>query len=130
MNINTLLHNKNFTIIASILLAAYVGLINTDMMPFNLVSMVNTTIGKVVILVLIAYLGDKTPTVALTKSRLAQPVPMPMIIAAVSQYKNNPDSINNFIKTSQQPENTELKASQLDRIEQKLDQLLALLEQK
>lgn len=72
----------------------------------------------------------KTPTVALTKSRLAQPVPMPMIIAAVSQYKNNPDSINNFIKTSQQPENAELKASQLDRIEQKLDQLLALLEQK
>ena len=69
----------------------------------------------------------KTPTVALTKSRLAQPVPMPMIIAAVSQYKNNPDSINNFIKTSQQPENTELKASQLDRIEQKLDQLLTLL---
>ncbi|MDA8938845.1 hypothetical protein N9H48_00435 [Pseudoalteromonas marina] len=72
----------------------------------------------------------KTPTVALTKSRLAQPVPMPMIIAAVSQYKNNPDSINNFVKTSQQPENAELKASQLDRIEQKLDQLLALLEQK
>ncbi|BBW90976.1 MULTISPECIES: hypothetical protein [Pseudoalteromonas] len=72
----------------------------------------------------------KTPTVALTKSRLAQPVPMPMIIAAVSQYKNNPDSINNFIKTSQQPENAELKASQLDRIEQKLDQLLSLLEQK
>ncbi|MCK8121539.1 hypothetical protein [Pseudoalteromonas sp. 2CM32C] len=72
----------------------------------------------------------KTPTVALTKSRLAQPVPMPMIIAAVSQYKNNPDSINNFVKTSQQPENAELKASQLDRIEQKLDQLLSLLEQK
>ena len=72
----------------------------------------------------------KTPTVALTKSRLAQPVPMPMIIAAVSQYKNNPDSINNFVKTAQQPENAELKASQLDRIEQKLDQLLALLEQK
>lgn len=72
----------------------------------------------------------KTPTVALTKSRLAQPVPMPMIIAAVSQYKNNPDSINNFVKTSQQPENAGLKASQLDRIEQKLDQLLALLEQK
>ncbi|KTF09638.1 MULTISPECIES: hypothetical protein [unclassified Pseudoalteromonas] len=72
----------------------------------------------------------KTPTVALTKSRLAQPVPMPMIIAAVSQYKNNPDSINNFVKTAQQPENAELKASQLDRIEQKLDQLLALLERK
>ncbi len=72
----------------------------------------------------------KTPTVALTKSRLAQPVPMPMFIAAVSQFKNNPDSINNFIKTSQQPENAELKASRLDRIEQKLDQLLALLEQK
>ena len=37
----------------------------------------------------------KTPTVALTKSKLAQPMPMPVIIAAVSQYKNNPDSINN-----------------------------------
>ncbi|AQQ00854.1 hypothetical protein H5119_07275 [Pseudoalteromonas sp. SG45-5] len=76
-------------------------------------------------------LGEgKTPTVALTKSRLAQPVPMPMIIAAVSQYKNNPDSINNFMRNPQQPENTELKTSQLDRIEQKLDKLLALLEQK
>lgn len=65
MNINKVLDNKNFTIISSLLLAAYVGLINTNVMPHNLLSMVNTTIGKVVILVLIAYLGDKTPTVAL-----------------------------------------------------------------
>ncbi len=44
----------------------------------------------------------KTPTVALTKSRLAQPVPMPVIIAAVSQYKNNPDSIHNLMKKKKQ----------------------------
>ncbi|KZY48089.1 hypothetical protein A3733_10870, partial [Pseudoalteromonas shioyasakiensis] len=70
------------------------------------------------------------PTVALTKSKLAQPMPMPVIIAAVSQYKNNPDSINNFINN---PSNEQLitpKESQLDRIEAKLDRLLALLEKK
>lgn len=71
----------------------------------------------------------KTPTVALTKSRLAQPVPMPVIIAAVSQYKNNPDSIHNLMKTPEQSI-VEPKTSQLDRIEKKLDRLLALLEQK
>ena len=71
----------------------------------------------------------KTPTVALTKSRLAQPVPMPVIIAAVSQYKNNPDSIHNLMKNPEQSI-IEPKTSQLDRIEKKLDRLLALLEQK
>ena len=71
----------------------------------------------------------KTPTVALTKSRLAQPVPMPVIIAAVSQYKNNPDSIHNLMKNPEQSI-VEPKTSQLDRIEKKLDRLLALLEQK
>ncbi|MDC9508008.1 MULTISPECIES: hypothetical protein [unclassified Pseudoalteromonas] len=71
----------------------------------------------------------KTPTVALTKSRLAQPVPMPIIIAAVSQYKNNPDSIHNLMKNPEQSI-VEPKTSQLDRIEKKLDRLLALLEQK
>jgi len=71
----------------------------------------------------------KIPTVALTKSRLAQPVPMPVIIAAVSQYKNNPDSIHNLMKNPEQSI-VEPKTSQLDRIEKKLDRLLALLEQK
>ena len=71
----------------------------------------------------------KTPTVALTKSRLAQPVPMPVIIAAVSQYKNNPDSIHNLMKNPEQSI-VEHKTSQLDRIEKKLDRLLALLEKK
>ncbi|WP_324738184.1 hypothetical protein VOI46_05690 [Pseudoalteromonas sp. CuT4-3] len=71
----------------------------------------------------------KTPTVALTKSRLAQPVPMPVIIAAVSQYKNNPDSIHNLMKNPEQSI-VEPKTSQLDRIEKKLDRLLALLEKK
>jgi len=72
----------------------------------------------------------KTPTVALTKSKLAQPMPMPVIIAAVSQYKNNPDSINNFINNPSNEQLNTPKESQLDRIEAKLDRLLALLEKK
>ena len=72
----------------------------------------------------------KTPTVALTKSKLAQPMPMPVIIAAVSQYKNNPDSINNFINNPSNEQLSTSKESQLDRIEAKLDRLLALLEKK
>ncbi|WP_409423483.1 hypothetical protein [Pseudoalteromonas sp. RW-H-Ap-1] len=70
----------------------------------------------------------KTPTVALTKSRLTTPTPMPVIIAAVSQYKNNPDSIYNLMKPPKQSaSNEDQNNSQLDRIEQKLDQLLTLL---
>ncbi|MEJ6497055.1 hypothetical protein [Pseudoalteromonas lipolytica] len=72
----------------------------------------------------------KTPTVALTKSKLAQPMPMPVIIAAVSQYKNNPDSINNFINNPSNEQLSTPKENQLDRIEAKLDRLLALLEKK
>ena len=72
----------------------------------------------------------KTPTVALTKSKLAQPMPMPVIIAAVSQYKNNPDSIKNFINNPSNEQVSTANESQLDRIEAKLDRLLALLEKK
>jgi hypothetical protein len=55
---------------------------------------------------------------------------MPVIIAAVSQYKNNPDSINNFINNPSNEQLSTPKESQLDRIEAKLDRLLALLEKK
>lgn len=72
----------------------------------------------------------KTPTVALTKSKLAEPMPMPVIIAAVSQYKNNPDSIKNFINNPSNEKLSTPKESQLDRIEAKLDRLLVLLEKK
>ena len=72
----------------------------------------------------------KTPTVALTKSKLTHPMPLPVIIAAVSQYKNNPDSINNFINNPSNEQLSTPKESQLDRIEAKLDRLLALLEKK
>ncbi|MGO2012832.1 MAG: hypothetical protein ACTJH9_00325 [Pseudoalteromonas sp.] len=71
----------------------------------------------------------KVPTVALTKSKLSQAVPMPVIIAAVSQYKNNPDSINSLVK-SDTPPTQQPQHNQLDRIEEKLDKLLVLLEQK
>ena len=72
----------------------------------------------------------KTPTVALTKSKLTQPIPLPVIIAAVSQYKNNPDSIDNLAKSANVVIEASNDESQLDRIEQKLDRLLALLENK
>ena len=65
MDINKILGNKNFTIITSLILAAYVGLINSENMPSGLLSLLTSTIGKIVILVLIAYLGDKAPTVSL-----------------------------------------------------------------
>ncbi|KJY95282.1 MULTISPECIES: hypothetical protein [Pseudoalteromonas] len=70
---------------------------------------------------------NKTPTVAMTKAMLKEPVPMPMIIAAVSQYKNNPEAFKNMVIEPQLP-NNEQKSTQLDRIEEKLDKLLALLE--
>lgn len=72
----------------------------------------------------------KIPTVALTKSRLTQSVPMPVIIAAVSQYKNNPDSIDNLTKHMPPLSDLTNRVDQLDRIEQKLDRLLILLENK
>lgn len=71
----------------------------------------------------------KVPTVALTKGKLSKAVPMPVIIAAVSQYKNNPDSINSLVKSDPPPTQNQ-QLSQLDRIEAKLDKLLLLLEQK
>lgn len=71
----------------------------------------------------------KVPTVALTKGKLSQAVPMPVIIAAVSQYKNNPESINNLVKSDAPPPQGQ-QQSQLDRIEAKLDKLLLLLEHK
>ncbi|MFY8272691.1 hypothetical protein AAEU32_00900 [Pseudoalteromonas sp. SSDWG2] len=71
---------------------------------------------------------NKIPTVALTKSMLSEPVPMPMIIAAVSQYKNNPDAFNQLV--IEPKAHAQQKSTQLDRIEQKLDKLLALLETK
>lgn len=69
----------------------------------------------------------KVPTVALTKNKLSHPVPMPIIIAAVSQYKNNPDSIHSLIKQPSTEHNNASSDGQLDRIEAKLDKLLALL---
>jgi hypothetical protein len=68
----------------------------------------------------------KTPTVALTKARLREPVPMPMVIAGLSAYKNDPSIIQTPIEENIVQNNEQ--TSQLDRIEQKLDRLLQLLE--
>ncbi|MCF6441918.1 hypothetical protein L1077_21010 [Pseudoalteromonas luteoviolacea] len=70
----------------------------------------------------------KTPSVATVKAKLTEPLPMPVIIAALASYKNNPEAITHVAQQSQ-PTPAEPQ-SQLDRIEAKLDKLLALLEEK
>jgi hypothetical protein len=69
----------------------------------------------------------KTPTVATTKARLKGPVAMPTLIAGLTAYKNDPKGIERMQKPSVETKTTPIEQSQLDRIEAKLDQLLALL---
>jgi hypothetical protein len=69
----------------------------------------------------------KMPSVALTKAKLTESVPLPTIIAGITAYKNNPQCIDAPIKPQSQTPST-VDNSQLDRIEQKLDRLLSLLE--
>ncbi|NOU50670.1 hypothetical protein HG263_08950 [Pseudoalteromonas sp. JBTF-M23] len=73
--------------------------------------------------------SGKTPTVALTKARLCEPVPMPLIISGLSAYKNNPEIIKLPV-TEKSEQDSLSQQSQLDRIEQKLDRLLTLLEKR
>ncbi|RZM81666.1 hypothetical protein C3B51_07975 [Pseudoalteromonas rubra] len=72
----------------------------------------------------------KTPTVATTKAKLAEPVAMPLIIAGLTAYKNNPDLLSTLEQQTEQAAqpSQETEQTQLDRIEAKLDKLLALLE--
>ncbi|BBN80977.1 hypothetical protein PA25_09620 [Pseudoalteromonas sp. A25] len=71
--------------------------------------------------------SGKTPSVALTKACLSESVPMPVIIAGLSAYKNNPAIIEQPLASTSDQDNLQ-QQSQLDRIEQKLDRLLTLLE--
>lgn len=75
----------------------------------------------------------KTPTVALVKGKLIQPVAMPVIINVLNHYKKDPASIIlqdvDDVALPDQSIGAE-QQSQLDRIEAKLDRLLALLEVK
>ncbi|MCO7189662.1 MULTISPECIES: hypothetical protein [unclassified Pseudoalteromonas] len=72
----------------------------------------------------------KTPTVATTKAKLAEPVAMPLIIAGLTTYKNNPEILSTCDDKPSQRDKSEQPGSetQLDRIEAKLDKLIALLE--
>ncbi|MCF2908641.1 hypothetical protein L1285_09960 [Pseudoalteromonas sp. DL2-H2.2] len=72
----------------------------------------------------------KTPTVATTKAKLAEPVAMPLIIAGLTAYKNNPDLLSTLEQQTEQAAqpSQDKDQTQLDRIEAKLDKLLALLE--
>ncbi len=69
----------------------------------------------------------KSPSVALIKSHLSQKVPMPVIIQVLGKFKQNPDIISHIGSSANRIENTS-EISQLDRIEQKLDRLLSMLE--
>lgn len=73
----------------------------------------------------------KTPTVALIKGKLCQPVAMPVIINVLNQYKKDPSSI--ILQdvddiTAAEPSINAEQQTQLDRIEAKLDRLLTMLE--
>lgn len=72
----------------------------------------------------------KIPTVALIKGKLIEPVPMPIIINVLNQYKKDPQSvIASVSEATAEPETPQLDTqSQLDRIEAKLDRLIQLLE--
>lgn len=70
---------------------------------------------------------NRTPTVALTKAKLSEPVPMPLVIAGVTAYKSNPDCINDAPQHVPTPSRADNDA-QLDRIEHKLDLLLSILQ--
>lgn len=72
----------------------------------------------------------KQPSVALVKANLTQAVPMPIIIDVLSRYKQNPEAFDLSPPPTSAPEVTTHETTQLDRIEAKLDKLLALLEQK
>ena len=72
----------------------------------------------------------KIPTVALIKGKLIEPVPMPIIINVLNQYKKDPQSVIASVnEATAEPETPQLDTqSQLDRIEAKLDRLIQLLE--
>lgn len=72
---------------------------------------------------------DKVPSVALIKGKLSQAVPMPIIISVLGQYKNDPDNFK-IDQQKQKPQEPSINESQtqLDRIENKLDLLLTLLQ--
>ena len=73
---------------------------------------------------------NKQPSVALIKANVSKKVPMPVIIDVLSRYKQKPNEFE-FSATADTPssEQSDLPdPTQLDRIEAKLDTLIALLQ--
>ncbi|MBC6487045.1 hypothetical protein [Aeromonas hydrophila] len=73
-----------------------------------------------------------TPSTAMVKARLSQPVPMAELLKVLSQWKQHPASPPEAGSTAQMPpspaaEPTLLLAERLERLEQKVDRLTQLL---
>lgn len=78
----------------------------------------------------------KTPSVALIKARLSTPASLPVIIKALQKWKSNPELGKEFGEAEEnQPQATTCEADssieqRLKVLEQKVDKILALLQQR
>ncbi|PJG60542.1 hypothetical protein [Aeromonas cavernicola] len=77
-----------------------------------------------------------SPTTAMIKARLSQPVPMAELLKALSQWKQQPSAeqcepacTTSDTPVSPPPLTLQQLGQQLDRLEQKVDRLIALLSQ-
>ncbi|WP_349921345.1 hypothetical protein [Aeromonas veronii] len=76
-----------------------------------------------------------TPSTAMVKARLSQPVPMAELLKVLSQWKQQPQTVEPAAEPAAaqpQPDGINLQAlsDQLNRLEQKVDRLTALLLQR
>lgn len=76
-----------------------------------------------------------TPSTAMVKARLSQPVPMAELLKVLSQWKQQPHTVEPAAEPAaaqSQPDGINLQAlsDQLNRLEQKVDRLTALLLQR
>lgn len=76
-----------------------------------------------------------TPSTAMVKARLSQPVPMAELLKVLSQWKQQPHAVEPAAEPAAaqpQPDGINLQAlsDQLNRLEQKVDRLTALLLQR
>ena len=65
MNIEKILCDHRFVLGSSVLLALYISFMGKLQVPTEITNLVNSTVGRIIILVLIVYLNDKCQTVSL-----------------------------------------------------------------
>jgi hypothetical protein len=73
--------------------------------------------------------NGQTPTTALVKSRLRQPVPMATLISAIQRWKQNPEAYQSLGMPSQASDNTTAEqlpaapVNQLEALQHQVEQL-------